>query len=45
MIFYQDVEKKTKTNKLYRNVEWTGKKMQFVYMNIKPSGSIKYIKL
>ena len=40
MIFYQDIEKKTKSNKLYRNVEWTGKHMQFVYMSIKPLDNI-----
>jgi len=40
MVFYQDIEKKIKSNKLYRNVEWTGKHMQFVYMCIKPLDNI-----
>ena len=40
MTFYQNVEKRTKSNKLYRSVEWTGKKMQFVYMSIKPLDNI-----
>ncbi len=40
MVFYQNIEKKIKSNKLYRNVEWTGKHMQFVYMSIKPLDNI-----
>jgi len=36
MTFYENVEKKTKENKFYRNVVYTGKYSQFVYMNIKP---------
>ena len=39
-IFYENIEKKTLLNKDYRKVAWTGKKQQFVYMNIKPGDDI-----
>jgi mannose-6-phosphate isomerase-like protein (cupin superfamily) len=40
MTFYKNIEKTTKLNKLYRNVAWTGKHVQFVYMSIKPLDNI-----
>jgi mannose-6-phosphate isomerase-like protein (cupin superfamily) len=36
MIFHENIEKNTIKNKSYRKVSYTGKKLQFVYMNIKP---------
>lgn len=40
MAFYENVEKNTIKNKAYRNVVYTGKKQQFVYMTIKPLDDI-----
>ncbi len=40
MTFYQNIEKNTLQNKLYRNVVYTGKHSQFVYMSIKPLDEI-----
>lgn len=39
-IFYANVEKETLENKYYRNVVFTGKSQQFVYMSLKPSDTI-----
>jgi mannose-6-phosphate isomerase-like protein (cupin superfamily) len=41
MPFYQNIENKTKSNKSYRKVAFTGKKLQFVYMSIKPLDNIQ----
>jgi len=38
-IFYENIEEKTKENKSYRKVVYTGK-LQFVYMSIKPLDTI-----
>ncbi len=40
MAFYENVEKNTVKNKAYRNVVYTGKKQQFVYMTLKPLDDI-----
>ncbi len=39
-VFYQNVEEMTLGNNLYRNVVYTGKEQQFVYMSIKPQDDI-----
>lgn len=39
-VFYENVEEKTLQNELYRNVVYTGREQQFVYMNIKPNDDI-----
>jgi mannose-6-phosphate isomerase-like protein (cupin superfamily) len=40
MAFYENVEKNTVKNKAYRNVMYTGKFQQFVYMTLKPLDDI-----
>jgi mannose-6-phosphate isomerase-like protein (cupin superfamily) len=40
MIFHENIEKNTIKNKNYRNVVYTGKKLQFVYMSLKPLDNI-----
>jgi hypothetical protein len=40
MAFYENVEKNTIKNKAYRNVVYTGKLQQFVYMTLKPLDDI-----
>jgi len=40
MVFHEDIEKNTIKNKNYRKVSYTGKKLQFVYMSIKPLDNI-----
>ena len=39
-VFYENIEKKTLENNLYRNVVYTGKQQQFVYMSLEPNDDI-----
>ena len=39
-VFYENIEKETLSNTNYRNVVYTSKNQQFVYMSIKPKDDI-----